>query len=312
MSKLNAKPFLKWAGGKAGLLGQFKSHYPKKLLKNGITKYVEPFLGGGAVFFELQKHYDFEEVLLNDINIELIAAYKAVQTDVNLLMSILSEMKESYLKLNDEMRSEYYYNVRNDFNVENVKVKNNHYDILKKIDSGKCFEHVAKLIFLNKTCFNGLYRLNKKGEFNVPFGKYKNPAIYDENLISVSEALQDVTLTCGEYYDIEKYVELDIDTFVYMDPPYRPLPNTSSFTSYSKSDFNEDNQIELSQWFRKIDKTGALLMLSNSDPKNADPDDSFFEDHFNDFKIEKVYAARAINSKSDARGKISELVIKNY
>ncbi|MFP4697296.1 MAG: DNA adenine methylase [Eubacteriales bacterium] len=305
MKNIDSKPFLKWAGGKRQLLNTFNSLYPGNLLNGKIKKYVEPFLGGGAVFFELQRKYSFDEVVLNDINEELILTYKVVQKQCDSLIKKLHLLEDNFIPLNDEDRSKMYYSIREKFNEE------------KKVINYKDFEdtwirHAAKLIFLNKTCFNGLYRVNKSGEFNVPFGKYKNPTICNKtNLKNVSQSLKGVMLISGEYYDVEKYLNIDSSTFIYIDPPYRPLTSSSSFTSYSKSGFNDDNQIKLANWYKRLVKVkNAQVMLSNSDP-----DDDFFhtiyEKNERDIFIKKVNAQRAINSKGTKRGKVSEIVVLN-
>uniref|UniRef100_A9A7M6 site-specific DNA-methyltransferase (adenine-specific) n=1 Tax=Methanococcus maripaludis (strain C6 / ATCC BAA-1332) TaxID=444158 RepID=A9A7M6_METM6 len=301
----NAKPFLKWAGGKRRLLTQFENHYPDELMTGKIKKYVEPFLGGGAVYFGLQSRYKFKKVVLNDINHELMLSYKVVQNNIEELISILKPIEEKFNKMKFESQKLEYYRIRKEYNFEKLKIdKNEHTDII---------ENVAKFIFLNKTCFNGLYRLNKKGMFNVPFGRYLRPRIFDEpTLRGVNKALKGVTLMCEDYRNVENYIDIDDETFVYIDPPYRPLPKTVSFTSYSKEDFLEKDQIHLSNWFKYLDEKGAYLMLSNSDPTNTDPKDCFFEKHYNGFKIDKVCAGRIINSRVNGRRKITELVIKNY
>ncbi len=301
---INAKPFLKWAGGKNQLLEQFSDLYPKRLKEHKIKKYVEPFVGGGAVFFELSYLYDFEIVVLNDINDELILTYKVIKTNVEDLIDYLDEIRSKYLELeNLEDKSKFYYKVRDEFNQEKKIID-------YEMQSSNWVRHAANLIFLNKTCFNGLYRLNRKGEFNVPFNKSKSPSIYDEdNLRQVSKALKNATLLKGDFEIVTDYV--DENTFVYIDPPYRPLNATSNFTDYSKEPFNDDSQIRLANWFRKLSKKGAAVMLSNSDPKNVDENDNFFDNLYSEFNITRVQAARAINSKATGRGKITELVVRS-
>jgi len=300
-----AKPFLKWAGGKRRLLNQFEDHYPEELRTGKIKKYVEPFLGGGAVFFGLQSRYKFKKVVLNDINHELMLSYKVVQNNIEELISILKPIEENFNKMNFESQKVEYYRIRKEYNIEKLKIDKN--------EPADLVGNVAKFIFLNKTCFNGLYRLNKKGMFNVPFGRYIRPRIFDEpKLRAVNKALKNVIIMCEDYRNVEKYVDIDENTFLYIDPPYRPLPESVSFTSYSKEDFLENDQIELSNWFKYLDEMGAYLMLSNSDPTNTDPKDRFFEEHYAGFKIDKVSAGRIINSRVNGRRKITELVIKNY
>lgn len=303
MSNTCATPFLKWAGGKRQLLEQFKELYPIKLKEGKINKYVEPFLGGGAVFFELQKKYAFKQVVLNDINEDLILTYKIIQSYCDDLIKVLSLLEKKFFSLDTDEQSIMFYNIRDIFNGEKNNIDYKNYN-------DNWIIHAAHLIFLNRTCFNGLYRLNKSGGFNVPFGKYKNPTICNrQNLENVSESLKDVILVSGEYFNVEGYINIDDKTFVYIDPPYRPLTTSSSFTSYSKSGFNDDNQKELAAWYKKLVKENhAQVMLSNSDP-----DDDFFynlyeKDEDNIF-IKKVDASRAINSNANKRGKISEIVV---
>jgi DNA adenine methylase len=167
------------------------------------------------------------------------------------------------------------------------------------------------LIFLNKTCYNGLFRLNNKGKFNVPFGKYKNPKIFDEaNLIAVHKALKNTELFSDDFTGAEKFIEKE--TLVYMDPPYRPLNSTSHFTDYSKDGFDDQDQKRLAQFFKDMDQRGAFLLLSNSDPQNINPDDNFFDSLYHQYNVNRVLAKRNINSKSSGRGLIKELIIRNY
>ena len=223
---------------------------------------------------------------------------------MNELIDELSGMEEKYIKLSEEQRKDFYYNIRDEYNrqKDNFDYVNYNLDWVKR---------AAYLIFLNKTCFNGLYRLNKKGEFNVPFGKYKNPTICDaDNLIEVSKALENTKVMCADFEESKKYIHKN--TLVYLDPPYRPLNNTSNFTSYNEDRFDDDDQRQLAQFFKEMDKRDAYLILSNSDPKNEDADDNFFDELYAEFIIERVKAKRYINSNGDKRGDISELIIRNY
>lgn len=302
-TKKEAKPFLKWAGGKRQLLAQFEKHYPKLLKENKINRYIEPFVGGGAVFFELIKHYEFEEIILNDVNKELINTYKAVKNALSEVVNRLKEMELVYLPLEIEERKKIYYVRRDNFNDEKKALD---FSEFKK----EHIEHAAKFIFLNRTCFNGLYRQNQSGEFNVPIGSYKNPTICnEENLIAVNEALENVTLTSTDFENTEEYIE--DQTFIYIDPPYRPLPGTKSFTKYARADFNEESQKRLANWAEKISEK-SYFMLSNSNPKNTAPEDDFFEELYSQFNISEVSAKRSINSNASKRGEITELLIKNY
>jgi DNA adenine methylase len=289
-----SKPFIKWAGGKSQLIGQLK--YPIELKKGLIKNYYEPFLGGGAVFFDIINHYPVKNFYLSDINEELILVYKVIQKDVSTLIDLLQTYQQKYLRLDQAKRKAYFYEIRDKYNN-------------KPIDG---INRATQMIFLNKTCFNGLFRLNKKGGFNVPFGDYKNPKILDEsNLINVSKSLQKVELKVADFRELEKVVTTE-DSFVYFDPPYRPLSKTSSFTSYSKTSFDEQAQISLANTFKVLNDRGAKLMLSNSDPKNIDQKDDFFETQYAGFNIQRVSANRMINSVATKRGKITELIITNY
>jgi DNA adenine methylase len=303
LKNIYAKPFLKWAGGKTQLLPQIEKYYPQQLKDSKIKKYVEPFVGGGAVFFELIKRFDFNEIYLNDINEEIVLTYKVLQNNVSELIKELTRMEDEYLSKTFEDKEKMFYEIRTKFNQEKLVLNYSTY-------SPDWILHAAKVICLNKTCFNGLYRLNKKGEYNVPFGKFKNPTICDtKNLISANTVLQGVTLLNGDFEELTSII--DENTFVYLDPPYRPLSGTSSFNDYSKSTFNDDSQRRLAKWYSLLDSTNACLILSNSDPTNTQPDDDFFIRLYSDFNINTVYASRAINSKSDGRGEIRELLITN-
>ncbi len=216
----------------------------------------------------------------------------------------LKELEENYLKLNQEKRKDFFLDIRSKFN-----------DDLESFDYGKFDEEsvirASYTLFMNKTCFNGLFRLNKKGEFNVPHGRYKNPTICNsENITNVHYLLDDVEIRNASYLDSEEYI--DDKSLVYLDPPYRPLSKTSNFTSYSSNDFNDDDQIELSHYFKRISDKGANVILSNSDPHNVDIDDNFFDDLYHDFTIERIDAKRSINSNGNKRGAINELIIRNY
>lgn len=304
MIKPNAKPFLKWAGGKTQLLEQFYNFFPTELLDNKIKKYVEPFVGAGAVLFELVGRFDFEEIIINDINQELIVTYEVVKNHVDKLIEVLLYMENAYIYRDIEERKITYYEVRKRFNQEKK-------DINYKEFENSWINHAANFIFLNKTCFNGLYRQNRKGEFNVPMGNYSNPTICQrDNLINASRALKNVKLLSTDFTNITEYI--DNNTFVYIDPPYRPLNVTSGFTSYSKDDFNDDDQKRLADWFKLLTEKGAFVMLSNSNPKNTNPEEDFFDRLYHGFDIREVNALRAINSKGNKRGAITELVITNY
>ncbi len=290
-----AKPFIKWAGGKTQLLSEIRRKYPER-----IEKYCEPFVGGGAVLFDVLSTFNPKVVLINDINAELINTYHQIKTNSEPLISQLSELQQQYKELSEEDRKALFFAKRERYN--SLKINGNEVENLEK---------AALFIFINKTCFNGLYRVNSKGLFNVPFNNAKNPLICDEdNLRACSAVLQNVKMTTGDYSLCKDFI--DKDTFVYIDPPYRPLNQTSAFTSYSENDFSDVQQIELGKFIDGISEKKATVVASKSDPKNVDSNDNFFDDLYSHFKIERVYASRAINSKGSKRGKISELLVANY
>lgn len=293
MKYTTVKPFVKWAGGKSQLLSDIRAKYPKK-----ITKYCEPFVGGGAILLDVLANFKPAEVMINDINAELVNTYIQIRDNVDALIEQLQPMQYSFWAMNDEERKAYYYD------------KREHFNTLKKTDDS-LIEQAALFIFINKTCFNGLYRVNRKGEYNVPMGAYKNPPICDsENLKRVSELLQGVQIICGDYSATADFI--DEKTFVYIDPPYRPLTETASFTSYASTEFGDKEQIELGKFIDSINAKGAKVVASNSDPKNADENDDFFDNLYRSYSIMRVSATRMINSKASGRGNINELLICNY
>ena len=292
------KPFLKWAGGKGQLLKEIEKYYPFDDGK--ITKYAEPFVGGGAVLFDILSKYDLDEIYISDINAELINTYRIIRDDIDELIPMLSVMQNEFVPMDTEHRKVYYLAKRERFN-----------DLKVDGDESINIEKAALMIFLNKTCFNGLFRVNKKGLFNVPMGSYKNPMIWDEdNLRAVSEKLQNVTIICGDYRESADFI--DENTFVYFDPPYRPITDTASFTAYTENLFNDEEQIELAKFVDDMHKKGAKMVISNSDPKNSNAEDNFFENIYSSHKINRVEATRMINCNSEARGKIKELLISNF
>ena len=292
------KPFVKWAGGKGSLISQLTNFYPFELKDGIIEKYVEPFVGGGAVLIDILQKYDVKEAYAFDINKDLINCYNVIKAKVEELIKELEIKEKNFLKLEYEDRQKYFYDIRK---------KYNSYCLKENLD----VKRASEFIFLNRTCFNGLYRVNKNGEFNVPCGKYKNPTICDyKNLRNLSKLLQNVVFQYGDYKKSKEYI--DENTFVYFDPPYRPLSVTSAFTSYTKEDFDDENQKELAKYYKELDLKNAKLMLSNSNPKNTNKEDDFFEEIYKGFNINEVSAKRMINSNSKGRGEISELLITNY
>lgn len=291
------KPFLKWAGGKGQLLREIEQYYA---FNDKITKYAEPFVGGGAVLFDILSQYNLSEVYISDINAELINTYCMIRDNIGSLLSLLSLYQTEYTPLETDARKVCYMEKRERFN--DLKLNGNEAESIEK---------AALMIFLNKTCFNGLYRVNRKGLFNVPMGAYKNPLICDEaNLRAVSEKLQKVTIVCGDYRQSSEFI--DEHTFVYFDPPYRPLTETASFTAYTEALFDDQAQIELAKFVEQMDKKGAKIVVSNSDPKNSRTDDDFFDTIYASHRIKRVEATRMINCNSEARGKIKELLISNF
>ena len=294
MKTIIAKPFVKWVGGKTQLLGEVRKSLPVDLhLRTNVT-YVEPFVGGGAVlFWILQAYPNITKAVINDINPELICAYRVVRNDVNRLIERLNDIQKEYVSLDTIGRKEYYLAQRKLFNAKACS------DV----------EIAALFIFLNRTCFNGLYRVNSKGMFNVPHGRYVNPRICDkDNLIAVSNILQRVEILCGDFADTEMYASENV--IFYLDPPYKPLSKTSSFTAYAKDGFDDGEQVRLRDFCTRIAQQKAQFIVSNSDPmaKTGTP---FFDQIYSQFSIKRVSATRLINSRPNSRGFISEVMISN-
>ena len=296
---------MKWAGGKSQLLPALRARYPAELRDGQIRRYVEPFLGGGAVFFDVMQGFDVEEAHLFDANEELILAYAVIQRDPDALIGELTLLRAQYLTLDETERAALFYAVREQYNAARRAMDFDRY-------AADWIVRAAQMIFLNKTCFNGLHRVNSAGLFNVPFGATRNPVIFDEeNLHAVSKVLGRATLHQGPYIRCAEFTTGA--SFVYFDPPYRPLSQTASFTAYSRDKFGDVQQRELAVLFASLARnTDARLMLSNSDPRHADPNDAFFDDLYAGFTIERVLASRMINSRGEGRGKITEIVVTNY
>ena len=266
-------PIVKWVGGKRQLMFELFKNMPKS-----YNRYFEPFIGGGALFFELQP----ENAYISDMNEELINLYSVVRDNVYELISDLNK---------HEVSKEYFLEIRN----------------LDRTDEYKNLSNVQRashFIYLNRTCFNGLYRVNSQGQFNVPFGNYKNPRIVDENnLLNCSELLKNTEINCADFSKILTKVKKG--DFVYFDPPYVPLNETSSFTSYTKDGFDMDMQFKLREVCDELDSMGVMFMLSNSDTK-------FVNELYSNYKIKKVFASRAVNANAEGRGKITEVLVRNY
>lgn len=292
-----AKPFLKWAGGKTQLISEIEQCLPYQVTHKKFT-YIEPFVGSGAVlFWMLNKFPKMEKAVINDSNSDLINTYQIIASKPKELISILNIFQNEFhsLENNIEGKKEYYYQKRTVYNER-------HEDLSTQ---------AALFIFLNRTCFNGLYRVNKKNGYNVPMGSYKKPTICDaNNILAVSNALQRVQILSGDY---EQTLGMATpNSFFYFDPPYKPLSSTSNFNSYSKDEFNDEEQIRLRNFCAKLDALSHTWILSNSDVKGNDVDNNFFDEIYKNYSIARVKARRNINSKSEKRGELNELLITNY
>jgi DNA adenine methylase len=295
MTQKSAKPFLKWAGGKTRLIAEIRKNLPENVINKKFT-YIEPFVGGGAVLFWFLDNFPhLERAVVNDINIDLINTYETIKHHPEDIISALEVLQQEYHSLNNaaDKKKEYYYHKRDLFNGR------------KQDKTG----HSALFIFLNRTCFNGLYRVNSKNRFNVPIGRYEKPTICDRaNLLAVSRALQKVELFCG---DFEQTVnDAGSNALFYFDPPYRPLSETSNFNFYAQNGFNDEEQVRLKLFCDKLDALGHHWILSNSDVK-AGTDDIFFDDLYAEFTIKRVDAKRSINANPKKRNSLKELLITN-
>lgn len=297
MTIKTAKPFLKWAGGKTQLIQDIEKALPKDIVRNKFT-YIEPFVGSGAVLFWMLNNFtNLNKAVINDINADLINTYKSIASNPTELISILQILQNEFhaLEGDDEGKKEYYYQKRDLYNTRKEELS----------------AQSALFIFLNRTCFNGLYRVNRKNEYNVPMGSYKQPMICDkENILAVSRALQKVEILCGDFETTLNYAE--VNTIFYFDPPYKPLSETSSFNSYAKDEFNDAEQIRLRNFCTKLEKAGHKWLLSNSDVKGKNPNDNFFDDIYSEYSIVRVKARRSINANAEKRGELNELLITNY
>lgn len=296
MANKIAKPFLKWAGGKTQLISEIEKNLPIDISKEKFT-YIEPFVGSGAVLFWVLSNFtNLQKAVINDINNDLINTYKTIASRPKELISILEILQNEFhgLEGQDEAKKEYYYSKRDLYNKRQEE------------QSGQA----ALFIFLNRTCFNGLYRVNRKNEYNVPIGSYKRPTICDrENILAVSEALQKVKIICGDYEETLSHA--DNKTLFYFDPPYKPLSQTSSFNSYAKYDFDDNEQIRLKNFCNKLNTLNYNWILSNSDVKGANANNNFFDDLYSDFTIQRIDARRSINANPEKRGSLKELLITN-
>ena len=299
--RTDAKPFLKWAGGKGQLINQIKEFLPPEFVATRkINKYFEPFVGGGAVFFWLSKEYQIKKAYLYDINPEIITAYQTIRDSLRKLISELKDLEGEYLSSPKVNREKFFYVKRTEYNEYISQKRTNH-----------VVRRTALMIFLNKTCFNGLFRVNSQGLFNVPFGRYENPTICDEkNLQAVNTVLQHAEIEEQDFsYCLKK---ADTHSLVYFDPPYRPISRTANFTGYIKNGFNDENQKHLKKICDQLSKIGSKVILSNSDPQNINPDDNFFDDLYRKYYRKRLQATRMINCNAEKRGMIKELLVMNY
>jgi len=297
MENKKAKPFLKWAGGKTQLITDIEKVLPKKFMNKKFT-FVEPFVGSGAILFWILNNFPkVEKAVINDINADLTNVYKIIASNPVELISVLKDFQEEYHSIDLEVdnKREYYTQKRTLFNTRSTDKTT----------------QAALFIFLNRTCFNGLFRVNKSNGFNVPIGSYKKPMICDaDNIFAVSEALQKVEILTGDYQQTLLYAEKP--ALFYFDPPYKPLSKTSSFNTYSKDEFDDKEQIRLRDFCKTLNTLEHNWILSNSDVKGKDMDDNFFDDIYDEFHINRVFARRSINANAEKRGKLTELLITNY
>ena len=287
-----AKPFIKWVGGKSQLIGQLEALLPAEFERWEDVTYIEPFVGGGAMLFHmLQAYPNIQTTVINDINPNLTTCYKVVRDNpADLVVSLQTIQNEYYALKSEESRKEFYIKIRAEYNTR----------ALDPIRSTTLF------FFLNRTCFNGLYRENKSGLFNVPFGRYNNPTICDESTIFAdSKLLKKVEVLTGDYQ--ETFVRAQGQTLFYFDPPYRPLNDTSSFNDYTKEAFNDLAQVRLKEFCDKVHVAGYKFMLSNSDCQ-----DGFFDELYSSYTIERVWASRSVNANASKRGKLTEILVRNY
>ncbi len=299
VTEARVKPFLKWAGGKRQLLAQFADLYPQALKDGTIKHYYEPFLGSGAVFFDIAQRFTLQNACLSDINSGLVVTYQVIQKKAPALIDALLQHQKKYRALDKTGRLNYFYEQRDAFNRQIMQA-----DTAQ--NSSQRITQAARLIFLNRTCYNGLFRVNAKGAFNTPAGDYKNPSICDPaNLLAVSKLLGNTTIKKAAFSTALKNVPPR--SFVYLDPPYRPLSKTASFTAYNQSGFGDAAQQKLAALYKQLSQQGVTLMLSNSDSK-----DRFFDRLYEGFTITRVPARRLINTDASKRGLVNEIVVTNY
>lgn len=294
---IEAKPYLKWAGGKTQLLPVLDAHLPAHFSEIPEVTYIEPFVGGGAMLFHMLRTYpNIHNVVINDLNGKLINAYRTIRNHPKELIECLTDIQFRFYELpDDSQKKDFFLSFRERFNNGGLT------------DT----ENASIFIFLNRTCFNGLYRENSKGKFNVPFGRYVNPTICDKDtLMANSRLLQKVTILNDDFSIVNRHH--NGYTFIYFDPPYRPLSQTSNFNSYVKEPFDDNEQIRLKDFVVELTQAGIDILLSNSDGRATNPEDLFFDRIYHQFHINRVEARRNINANASKRGATSELLIRNY
>lgn len=291
------KPFLKWAGGKSSLISEISKRLPNYVYDQDFCL-VEPFVGGGAVSLWALSHLPhLKKLIINDYNVDLTNTYKTIRDNPNELIHQISILQQEYDELLDLESKKPYFNKRKE--IFNTRESNS-------------ITQASLFIFLNKTAFNGLYRVNKNNKFNVPIGSYKKPKFIDlENILAISKKLQNSLILTGDFSQTLEYLPNDMPCLFYLDPPYRPISETSSFTSYSNSNFNDDEQIRLAEFCQKLDELNHGFILSNSDPKNNNKQDNFFDDLYSEFSIDRIIANRTISAKSNGRNAVTELLVSN-
>ncbi|AWY21292.1 DNA adenine methylase [Moraxella bovis] len=291
------KPFIKWAGGKNSLLDEIQKRLPDFVHSQDFCL-VEPFVGGGAVsLWALSDLPHLKQLVINDCNADLINVYQVIKNNPDDLIGYIENLQSHYDKLTDlESKKPYFYHKRDVFNQR----------------TSNDIEQAGLFIFLNKSAFNGLYRVNKNNQFNVPIGSYKKPTFVDkENILNISKKLQNTKILSGDFELVLAHLPNNFPCLFYLDPPYRPISDTASFTSYSDNGFDDNEQKRLANFCKKIDKLGHYFLLSNSDPKNTNSSDEFFDELYQDFKIERIQANRTISANSNGRKKVNEIIVSN-
>lgn len=293
---MDTKPIIKWAGGKYRLSDTILNASQRYIDWGGFDRYVEPFVGGGGMFFAVSNHYQFKEKVISDINPDLVNLYLKLRDHSVALLSLLQSLEAEFNALvSDDQKEQFYYDLRADFNQGRLVAELG-------------LEHAAFFVALNKLGFNGLYRVNRRGLFNVPFGKRKQIKLVNPlNYRRVSEVLQNTEILLGDFEETARFA--DSKTLFYFDSPYRPLSNTAAFTAYAKEAFNDEEQIRLARFCERIYGQQANFVLSNSDPQNTDKSDRFFDELYKDYRVLRIKATRLISAKANGRGQVSEVLV---